>query len=536
MPQQITSAFGKLGAAIREFTVAQRTLALIGLAVLVLVAVTLTTWMAKPSYAPLYTGLAATDASAIVEQLNAEGVAYELADGGSSVLVPQDDVYRMRLATAAAGLPGASEGGYSLLDDMGMSSSEFQQDVTYKRAMEGELAKTIGAVQGVRAASVQLALPEQTVFVDEQQDPTASVFVELGTGRSLTDDQVQAIVHLVSASVEGMATTDVAVIDSTGTVLSAVGGAAAGSTGGGNKQTVAYEDRVATSIQKMLEPIVGVGNAVVSVTAELDFDQTQRTSEEFTYPEEIPALSETTTTEAYEGTGGNGAGVLGPDNIAVPEGDGTGSYENESATRNNALNKVTEVVQTAPGTLRRQSVSVAISQAAGAALNMNDVQAMVAAAAGVDAERGDVVTVNRLQFSNATADAAQVALADAQAVAAAERQAELVRTGVIAGAALLGLIIIAILAARARKEKRLEREALDIGDLNAIEAGMSVRALALEAVEEAEEALALEAPAEKDANQVEAERKRADVSALVDDEPDQVAQMLRAWMEPGVRS
>lgn len=537
MPQQITSAFGKLGAAIREFTVAQRTLTLIGLAVLVLVAVTLTSWMAKPSYAPLYTGLAATDASAIVEQLNAEGVAYELADGGASVLVPQDDVYRMRLATAAAGLPGASEGGYSLLDDMGMSSSEFQQDVTYKRAMEGELAKTIGAVQGVRAASVQLALPEQTVFVDEKQDPTASVFVELGTGTSLTDDQVQAIVHLVSASVEGMATTDVAVIDSTGTVLSAVGGTAAGSTGGGNKQTVAYEDRVATSIQKMLEPIVGVGNAVVSVTAELDFDQTQRTSEEFAYPEEIPALSETTTTEAYEGTGGNGAGVLGPDNIAVPEnGDGTGNYENESATRNNALNKVTEVVQTAPGTLRRQSVSVAISQEAGAALNMNDVQAMVAAAAGIDAARGDVVTVNRLQFSNATADAAQAALADAQATAAAERQAELIRTGVIAGAALLGLIIIAILAARARKEKRLEREALDIGDLNAIEEGMSVRALALEAVEEAEEALALEAPAEKDASQVEAERKRADVSALVDDEPEQVAQMLRAWMEPGVRS
>src|SRR5690606_32581170 len=143
------------------------------------------------------------------------------------------------------------------------------------------------------------------------------------------------------------------------------------------------------------------------------------------------------------------------------------------------------------------SVSVAISQDAGAALNMNDVQAMVAAAAGIDAARGDVVTVNRLQFSNASADAAQVALADARAAAEAERQSELIRTGVIAGAALLGLIIIAILAARARKEKRLEREALDIGDLNAIEAGPSVRALALEAVEEAEEALALEAPAEK---------------------------------------
>src|SRR5690606_36009591 len=132
-----------------------------------------------PTYAPLYTGLAATDASAVVEQLEASGVSYQLADGGATVMVPKDSVYQMRLKTAAAGLPAASDGGYSLLDEMGMGSSEFQQSTTYKRAMEGELAKTISAMKGVETASVQLALPEDTVFVAEKADPTASVFVGL---------------------------------------------------------------------------------------------------------------------------------------------------------------------------------------------------------------------------------------------------------------------------------------------------------------------------------------------------------------------
>ena len=168
MPTQVTSAFKRLVAGIREFTIAQRTLALIGVAVLVLGAAGLGLWLSKPSYTPLFTGLAAGDASTIVEQLQADSVPYELTAGGATILVPEEHVYDQRLKAASAGLPSSSTGGYSLLDDMGVTSSEFQQSVTYKRALEGELASTVAALDGVRTASVRLAIPEEAVFVAQK--------------------------------------------------------------------------------------------------------------------------------------------------------------------------------------------------------------------------------------------------------------------------------------------------------------------------------------------------------------------------------
>lgn len=219
MPRQVTSAFKRFGNAIREFTIAQRTVAIIGVAVLVLGIAALSMWVTKPAYTPLFSGLSGEDANSIVEQLRTDGVDYQLADGGATILVPEGNVYDERIKAASTGLPTSSTGGYSLLDTMGVTSSEFQQSVTYKRALEGELAKTIGALDGVKMASVQLAIPEDSVFVSEKNDPTASVFVETQNGVSLTNDQVQAIVHLTSASIDGMTAADVAVVDSTGAVL-----------------------------------------------------------------------------------------------------------------------------------------------------------------------------------------------------------------------------------------------------------------------------------------------------------------------------
>ncbi len=186
MPSTVTSAVDRAKAVVAQFSLAQRTLAIIGVAGLVLGAVALSSWMSKPTFSPLFSGVSAADASAIVDQLEGEGVEYELADGGSTILVPAEQLYATRLSVAAAGLPAASDGaGYSLLDDMGMTASEFQQEVTLQRAMEGELAKTIGAISGVEAATVKLAMPEETVFVSETADPTASVFIQTKQGVSL---------------------------------------------------------------------------------------------------------------------------------------------------------------------------------------------------------------------------------------------------------------------------------------------------------------------------------------------------------------
>ena len=380
MPPFLLSSAKRLGATVKAFTVGQRTVAVIGLAVLALGAVALTTWVTRPSYSPLFTGLASADASAVVQQLGKDGVPYQLADGGSTVLVPQENVYDERLKAASAGLPAAPASGYSLLDKMGVTSSDFQQNVTYKRAIEGEIGTTVSHLDGVQAATVALAIPEKTVFTAEQGKPTASVFVQTVPGQTLSADKVEAIVHLTAAAVPDLTPANVSVVDAQGTVLSAVG---IGTNGTGTKQASEYQQRTQASVQAVLDRVLGPGNATVAVTPEVDTNSAQRTSETYAGAKDVPALSSATTTERYRGTGnGNGSGILGPDNIAVPGGaGGDGTYDSTKDTRDNAVNKVTEERTIPSGALRRQSVSVAVSATAARNLNIQDLTNLVSAAA-----------------------------------------------------------------------------------------------------------------------------------------------------------
>src|SRR3954453_691712 len=180
-------------------------------------------WITTPTQAPLFSNLASTDASAIVDELNAEGVAYELADGGTTILVAKDSVYDLRLTMSGKGLPSGSDTGYALLDEQGITTSEFQQKVTYQRALEGELSKTLESLDGVRQAVVHVALPEDEVFVTDQKEPTASVLLDLSAGTELSGEQITAVTNLVSSSIQGMKPDQVSVTDSTGQVLSAAG-------------------------------------------------------------------------------------------------------------------------------------------------------------------------------------------------------------------------------------------------------------------------------------------------------------------------
>ena len=531
MPAQLRGMFGRLGNSIREFTIAQRTIALIGVAVLVLGSVALASWAAKPSYTPLFSGLAPADANTIVEQLRTDGVPYELTSGGSTILVPEESVYDQRLKAASAGLPTSDSGGYSLLDDMGVTSSEFQQSVTYKRALEGELATTIGALDGVKTASVRLAMPEETVFVAEKADPTASVFVETDQGVTLNADQVQAIVHLTSASIEDMKPTDVAVIDAAGTVLSAVGAGATGSTA---KQATDYEDRVRSSVQAMLDRVVGPGNATVVVAADMSQESGERVEETFTTPEGAPALNETTQTEDYTGAGGTAAGVLGPDNIAVPNGtNGDGTFASESTTRNNAVNKVTESTTIPAGTVARQTVSVAVNRAAAGGLNVTTVSDLVASAAGIDAARGDAVTVEVVDFNTDAAADAKAAIAAAEAQAAADAQGALLRTAIITLGVVAVLITSLILIAK--RSRRQSREEVDLGVLANAPTTWDAAAVPL-AIDDPGTTLPLEtvampAPPALPAEPLPIDRKRADIDALAERDPQKTAEFLRSLMD-----
>ncbi|KFF61078.1 flagellar M-ring protein FliF [Cryobacterium sp. MLB-32] len=525
MPTQVTSAFRRFADAIRAFTVAQRTVAIIGVAVLVLGIAALSMWVTKPAYTPLFSGLSGVDANSIVEQLRADGVAYELSDGGATIMVPEANVYDERLKAAAAGLPTSSTGGYALLDKMGVTSSEFQQSVTYKRALEGELAATIGALDGVQTASVKLAIPEDSVFVSTKNDPTASVFVQTKNGITLSNSQVQAIVHLTSASIDGMAPEDVSVVDAAGTVLSAVG---VGATGSADQQASDYEGRVRDSVQNMLDKVVGPGNATVVVAADMSKESAQRTEESFVTPLDAPALNESTKTETYTGTGGGAAGVLGADNIAVAaNGSGDGTFNSEDTTRNNAVNKVTESRTIPAGAVNRQTISVAVDKDAAAGMNVADITSLVASASGIDVARGDAVTVEVVSFNQTGAADAAAALAAADKAAADARLASVLRVAIITAGIVITLMASLILYAR--RSRRQSREAVDVGDLTEMQNALD----AMNAPTLLNPVVPQKPPELPPLNYTltEADTRRAEIDQLAQSDPKRTAEYLRNLMD-----
>ena len=528
MPAAVTSVFGRLKAAVGSFTLAQRTIAIIGVAVLAMGVFALSSWLSRPAMSPLFSGLSAEDASAVVEQLRGAAVSYELADGGSTVLVPEAAVYEQRLAAASAGLPRGRTDGYSLFDTMGVTSSEFQQSVTYKRAIEGELARTIGAIENVRTASVQLAIPEESVFVSETVDPTASVFIETAGGTTLPTEQVEAIVHLTSAAVSGMKPENVAVIDSSGRTLSAIGGDTTRTT---DQQASAYEVRTAANVQQLLDTVVGKGHATVSVSAVMQNASTERIDETYEPVEGEPSVTEETSTETYTGTNRN-PGVLGGE--VTVGGDG-GTYESTQTSRTNVVNKTIESTTTPAGAITRQTVAVAVD-ATVEGLNIDQLTALVTSAAGADPDRGDAVTVELVPFSAGAAPDAQAALDAARAAEAAERSAETLRMAVIVGVVAF-VAIIAIVAAlimrRRRRAARPEGEVLTltpVGDpfdeFEAIALGTPAPQIESSPAETLATAV-LDPDPEPELSQMTLDRRRAEIGDFARRDPARAADLLR---------
>src|SRR5690349_7284891 len=233
------------------FTSGQKTMLGLAIAAVVVGGYMFTKWAAQPTRAPLYGNLASSDAASVTQELSGKGVQYKLADGGATVMVPQAQVYQLRLDMSAKGLPTGGSQGYSLLDKQGITTSEFRQRVDYQRALEGELARTIGAIDGVSGADVHLVIPADDVFADDSRKPSASVLLRPKTaGKKFSSDQVRAVVNLVAGSVEGLTPDAVTVADSTGHTLSAPGADGLADSGDAQAtQATAFEDGLARSIE-----------------------------------------------------------------------------------------------------------------------------------------------------------------------------------------------------------------------------------------------------------------------------------------------
>jgi flagellar M-ring protein FliF len=499
------------------------------------------------SMAALYTDLSSTDAASVVDSLSSRGVEYDLTDAGKTVLVPKDDVYDLRVALAGEGLPTSNEG-YALLDNQGITTSEFRQRIDYQRALEGELAKTLTALDDVQSASVHLALPDESLFVDEPATPTASVLVSGKGVGGITGDEVEAIVHLVASSVKDMKPEDVTVIDANGTVLSAAGeGISGGASGSTRAKAVSeYEARVSASIMALLTRMTGPNKVAVTVNAQLDLDESQATSENYepigANPSEGQVLTEKTSTEQYgaEVDAANGeTGVLGPDGAVIDDSTDTGTaadtdtdYVKDDQERTYALDRIVEQTTNVPGEVLKLNVAVLVDETAVTPEQATAIQQMVSTATGLNPERGDSIVITRLPFdTSASTEADELAAAD-QKAEAKEQMMGMVRTVAV----LLVILIALFLGYRSAKNARkVTATPINIGEIGSSPRGPLVGAGAMPlgtgnaALGGADQTMVMDQVGAGRAPDRDAVVMH-ELTNMADKRPEEVANVLKAWL------
>lgn len=403
----------------------------IGVAALLAVLVALALWGRQGDWRVLYANLSDQDGGAVVAQLSQMGVPYRHAEGGGAILVPASRVHDTRLRLASAGLPRGSVVGFELMDNARFGQTQFQERLTFQRGLEGELTRSIGALAAVHSARVHLALPNQSGFFREQQKPSASVLLTLHPGRTLERAQIAGIVHLVSSSVPEMQPRAVSVLDQTGALLSAPDGALAQQ--GLDTQQLQHVQQIEQAylrrIVELLEPIVGRENLRATVTAEVDFSQTESTSQTFGPNQgESPAavrsrqVSESGAAAAAVPSGVPGAAsntpptpTSAPVNApaaplqAAPTGGGGASTRRDQVI-NYEVDKTVRVTRAATGTVRRVNAAVVVNHRSTTdargrettqALPQEEIDkltALVQQSIGYDRERGDSVRVISAPF------------------------------------------------------------------------------------------------------------------------------------------
>lgn len=312
-------------------------------------------WAKSQYFAPLYSGLSAEDAGKIIERLKEMKVPFEIGDNGGSISVPSSDVYETRMKLATAGLPSPQNIGYALFDQTNIGMTDFLQKVNYRRALEGELARTITGLNEVAAARVHLVIPEDRLFKEDQHTPSASVVLKLQGSVTLNKRQLQGISYLVASSIEGMSPDNVRIIDYdgnllTGTQMSDESAMLSANQFEMRKNVESYLEQKA---QSLLSGVVGPGRAVVRVTAELNFEKNSTQIEQYD-PELVAIRSEQRTTQ--KGTQSEGASAATPG--ATPT---ASSNDNaEDVITNYEVSKTIKSIIGEVGSIKRLTVAVMV--------------------------------------------------------------------------------------------------------------------------------------------------------------------------------
>jgi flagellar M-ring protein FliF len=401
-------------------------------------------WSRAPDYRVLYSNLSDRDGGAIIASLQQMNIPYKFADGGGAVLVAAEQVHEARLRLASQGLPKGGSVGFELMDNQKFGVSQFAEQVNYQRALEGELARSIESISAVEAARVHLALPKPSLFVRDQQKPSASVVLTLHHGRAIDDGQVSAIAHLVSSSVPELNAKNVTIVDQSGNLLSTPATGNRGLDASQLKYSQEIEQSYIRRIEAILQPIVGASNVRAQVAADIDFSTVEHTDEKYT-PNQDPtkaAIRSQQSSDANQQGASPPGGVPGalsnqppatptaPINAAAANAQtnpataagaanaannaprsGGSSNVRRDVTTNYEVDKSISHVQQSAGAIKRLSVAVVVNYRGAAnaqgkaapqalpAAELEQVKNLVKQAMGYSAERGDSLNVVNSQFA-----------------------------------------------------------------------------------------------------------------------------------------
>ncbi len=373
----------------------------------------LVVWLNTPEMQVLYANLGAEDAGRVVKSLEDQGVPFELGEGGTAILVPSDKVYTLRMKIAGEGTIQGQGLGFEVFDEVKLGQTEFVQKINYQRALQGELARTLSVFPAVENARVHLVIPARSLFIEEQQSPSASVVLKLAGGAKMDQRDVMAIVNLLTMSVEGLDKSRVSVADTTGKVLYQPNEEGALQLSGTQvDMTNAAQSRFERRIEELLTPMVGMGKVKATVNAELDFSQRTIRKEVFD-PDSSVLRSEERSEETRQGSANLDSGV--PETNFRGDGYGgtqsTSQSSRETRKSNYEINREEHNIIGQMGAVSRLSVAVIVDGSyekdeSGHAVytprtdeELARIRQLVAGAVGYDSARGDVIEVSSVQFS-----------------------------------------------------------------------------------------------------------------------------------------
>ena len=406
-----------------SITMSQRIFIGVLATVVIAIFISLVVWLSRPEYSTLYSNLTPEDADRIVKSLDTQKIPYRLEQDtkGVVILVPQDKVQSQRIKVAGDKLVTGQGVGFEIFDEVKMGQPEFVQKIAYRRALEGELSRTMSEFPAVESARVHLVIPNRSLFIEEQQKPSASVLLKLKSGKGMDPKDVQAIVNLVTMAVEGLDKSRVSIADNNGKVLYQPDeeGSLNGLTRTQFDHKVVTQQNLERRIEELLTPVVGAGRVIARVNADLDFSQ-KTVRKEIYDPEKTVVRSEMRSEESTQGRASLEGGVPDPNF----RGDGPGgTVSNQQATRENRttnfeINKEEHSIVGTVGNIDRMTVAVIVDGtyekgADGAMVfkprtddELKRIRQLVSNAVGLDSARGDTIEVSNIAFGTMEIEAA----------------------------------------------------------------------------------------------------------------------------------